>query len=132
MSLTPNSVVSFRQALSVTTQKVIASADNSMDLAVKTAFTRSQNRVPRVTGALASSGKISKQNTATTLRRTIGYGDSTKNPRTGKATSTYATQVHEIYRVTHPDSYKWLELTIRQYGSESYVSDLAANLRTLL
>ncbi len=132
MSLTPNSVAAFRQALTASTQRVITAAGNSMDMAIETAFAQAQDRVPRVTGALASSGKISRQDTAALIRRTIGYGDSTPNPRTGKATSTYATQVHEIYRASHPNSYKWLELTIRQYGRESYLHDLAANLRVAL
>lgn len=132
MSLTPGSVASFRQSLSAATQRVIAAADASMTLAAETAFTQAQDRVPRVTGALASSGKISNQNTASLLRRTIGYGDSTPNPRTGKATSAYATQVHEIYRASHPNSYKWLELTVRQYGRESFLHTLAVNLRAAL
>lgn len=132
MSLTPGSVTSFRQSLAVATQRVVNAADNSMTLAAETAFAQAQDRVPRVTGALASSGKISNQNTASLLRRTIGYGDSTPNPRTGKATSSYATQVHEIYRASHPNSYKWLELTVRQYGTESYLHDLALSIKAAL
>lgn len=132
MSLTPGSVTSFRQALAVTTQRVVNAADNSMTTAAETVFAQAQDRVPRVTGALASSGKISSQNTASFLRRTIGYGDSTPNPRTGRATSTYATQVHEIYRASHPNSYKWLELSVRQYGRDSYLHDLALNVRAAL
>jgi hypothetical protein len=132
MSLTPGSVLSFRQALFVATQRVVNAANNSITTAAETAFAQAQDRVPRVTGALASSGKISNQNTASLLRRTIGYGDSTPNPRTGKATSSYATQVHEIYRASHPNSYKWLELTVRQYGTESYLHDLALSIKAAL
>ena len=132
MSLTPGSISSFRQSLAVATQRVVNAADNSMTLAAETAFAQAQDRVPRVTGALASSGKISNQNTASLLRRTIGYGDSTPNPRTGKATSAYATQVHEIYRASQPNSYKWLELTVRQYGTESYLHDLALSIKAAL
>lgn len=132
LQITPTSVSAFRQSLMAASQRVTKAADNSLDFAASTAFAQAQDRVPRVTGALAGSGKIVKQNTASLLRRVIGYGDSSLNPRTGRATSTYAMRVHEVYRTAHPDSYKWLELAVRQYGREAFLRDLALNIRTAL
>jgi hypothetical protein len=132
LQITPTSVSAFRQSLTAASHRVVNAANNSLDFAASMAFSQAQDRVPRVTGALANSGKVVKQNTASLLRRVIGYGDSSLNPRTGRATSTYAMNVHEVYRAAHPDSYKWLELTIRQYGREAFLHDLALNIRAAL
>lgn len=101
----------------------------SMDAAVNKVFQMAQSRVPRVTGALASSGRTAKSGNQYTLRRTIGYGDSTINPTTGRATASYAVRVHEVFDVAHPGSYKWLETSLREYGQASFITDLAASIR---
>lgn len=132
MIFTAESVAAFRQAVIAAEHRICASAGTSLTEAANTAFNQAQDKVPKVTGALAASGKVTSEDTPTVLRRTISYGDSTPNPRTGRATSSYATQVHEIYRSAHPNSYKWLELTVRQYGHEAYLQDLAANIRLAL
>src|SRR4051794_13043365 len=68
---------------------------------VEAAFERSQQRVPRQTGALASSGRITEDMTEID----ITYGDST---------AWYAAIVHEDLTARHHDgqSAKFLELAV--------------------
>lgn len=132
LTISPTSLSSFKQSLQFSMQRVIAAADMGMEAAGESAFSAAQDRVPHVTGALASSARLTNQDSASQLKRTISYGDSTPNPKTGRPTSSYAIYVHEIYRETHPNSYKWLEYAIRQYGRENFLHDLAATLRASL
>lgn len=132
LKLTPASITSFKQSLTATTLRVTDAADASLGNAASRAFAAAQSRTPRVTGALAASGQLSSSNSGNLLRRTISYGDSTTNPRTGIATSEYAARVHEVFHPEHPNSYKWLEYSIRDYGKEEFMANLAASLRAIL
>lgn len=132
MKITASSQSSFKRALLATTQRVSSAASIGMERTAAQAYQLTQASVPRVTGALAASGKITEQSSFNQLRRTIGYGDSTPNPRTGVATANYAPIVHEVFNPQHPNSYKWLERTIRTYGRESFMHELATSIRSAL
>lgn len=132
MKITAASMSSFKKSLLATTQRVSLAADRGMEQTAAQAFKQTQARVPRETGAMANSGKITKQSSSSLLKRTIGYGDSTPNPRTGVATAEYTPLVHEVFNPDHPNSYKWMEQTIRSYGRDSFMHDLAASIRSTL
>jgi len=132
MKITTSSQSSFKRSLLETVQRVSSAANVGMEQTAAYAFSQVQARVPRETGALASSGKITDQSSFNLLKRTIGYGDSTPNPRTGISTSEYAPLVHEVFNPEHPNSYKWLEQTLRDYGRNSFMHELASNIRAAL
>ena len=129
LQLTPNSVSSFQSSLLGAVLRVDSAAGAGIDEAANQVFNLSQSRVPRVTGALANSGKITAQDQGLVHCRQISYGDSTANPRTGKSTASYAALVHEVYNVAHPNSYKWLELSMLQFGQDGFITVLADALR---
>ena len=62
----------------------------------------------------------------------ISFGDDSVNPINHKKTAEYAPIVHEVYNEKHPSSYKWLERTVNAYGNESYITDLASAIRSVL
>ena len=126
------SIATFRQSLMIASQRTTAAANTSMSEIASQAFTTIQAKTPRVTGALSESGQLNNTNSGNQIRRTISYGNSITNPRTGIATSKYAPMVHEIYNPQHPNSYKWLELTLRNFGKEAFMHNLAASLRSIL
>lgn len=132
LKINPASIASFRQAIMISTQKITAAADTSMSEVASQAFTAIQAKTPKVTGALSESGQLNKTNSGNQIRRTISYGNSIANPRTGTATSEYAPRVHEIYNPAHPNSYKWMELTLRNFGKEAFMHNLAASLRSIM
>ena len=66
-------------------------------------FNDSQMNMHKVTGALASSGKITYADTDTSAIAYIGYGDSSINPQSGETTASYAVEAHEAFNG------KWLE-----------------------
>lgn len=132
LQIRPVDIASFRQSLNVATQKVVSAADTGLDAAASRAFASAQSRTPRVTGALAKSGQLDSSNMGELLRRTISYGSSVTNPSTGEATSKYAPVVHEVFNPKHPNSYKWLEYSIRDYGKEQFMHDLAASIKSAL
>lgn len=132
LKINPASISAFRTALSVATQKVVAAANVGMGETSSQAFAAIQAKTPRVTGALSESGQLANTSVGNQIRRTISYGNSVTNPRTGIATSEYAPRVHEVYNPEHPNSYKWIELTLREYGRESFMRNLASSLRSAL
>lgn len=125
-------IAAFKQGLNASAQRVISAADTGLDVAASRAFASTQARTPRVTGALLSSGQLQSSNVGERLQRTISYGNHITNPRTGEATAKYAPRVHEVYNPKHPNSYKWLEYAIRDYGKEQFLRDLAANIKSAL
>lgn len=128
--ITPNSLSTFRQGTLLATTKVAQAANEGLEIAARHAFDSAQARAPKVTGALVTSGKLTNRNSGELLRRIISYGDASKNPRTGRATSRYATRVHEVYSSKHPDSYKWLEKALLEYGKENFLREVASVMRT--
>lgn len=132
LKLRPADIAVFNQSLELSAQRVINAADAGLDAASSRAFAFAQAKTPRVTGALASSGKLASDNVGLLLRRTISYGDATTNPKTNVATSKYAPMVHEVFNPDHPNSYKWLEYSIREYGKEQFLNDLAASIKSAL
>lgn len=132
LKVNPSSMAAFKQSLLVATQRISAASQTGMANAAEQAFNQVQLKTPRRTGALASSGKLTNQSTSNLLKYTIGYGDSTINPLSGKTTSEYAPMVHEIFNPKHPDSYKWLELSMRAYAHENFLRDLASAIRAAL
>jgi hypothetical protein len=100
-----------------------------MDIAANRIFARAQDNVPRVTNALANSGKVTKDDSGDRIRRVISYGTSLRNPRTGTRTSSYAVYKHEVPRAGHMKGYKWLEKAMLAYGREEFMSELASRLR---
>ena len=93
-------------------QSVKESVNSEMEQLVMSLFEEAQQKVPTVTGALAASSHVTIQNDGDNYKRTIGYGTSVSNPKTGKATSSYAVDRHERYNPEKPESYKWLENTM--------------------
>lgn len=112
ISLDSNSLYAVTQNLRNKTQEVRVEVNSEMEQLVMHLFEEAQQKVPTVTGALASSGNVSMQNSGDVYQRTIGYGTSVTNPVTGKATSSYAVDKHEQYNPQKPESYKWLEKTL--------------------
>lgn len=131
-SLRVTGLSAFRQGITAAAQKVEMAANNGLSVVADKAFNEAQVKVPRETGALASSGKISNQDTVGYLQRIISYGNSTINPRTGKPTSDYALYVHEVFDEAHPENYKWLETVVRDYGNSSFIQELASAIRAAL
>ena len=125
-------IAAFKQSLNMATQKIVTAADASLDAAASHACTLAQARTPQVTGALRASARLTPNNAGERLQRTISYGNSVTNPRTGRPTSKYAKRVHETFNPKRPNSYKWLEYAIRDYGKEQFMHDLAANLKSAL
>lgn len=132
LEISPSSLSTFRQRLRQVMFQVDEEAQVGLASAADHAFAMAQANTPRVTGALASSGKVTDHSFGASLRRTISYGDSTINPVSLQPTSEYAVRVHEEMHEKHPNSYKWLERSINQYGQESFITDLAAALRRTL
>lgn len=125
-------ISAFNQSLNMATQKVVNAADASLDVAASHAFALAQTRTPRVTGALIESARLTPNNTGERLQRTISYGNHVTNPRTGRPTSKYATRVHETFNPKRPNSFKWLEYAVRDYGREQFMNDLASNIKSAL
>lgn len=132
LTIKPASLSAFQQKLQQSMSNVSRASSRGMDYALERALNRSQSRVPRVTGALANSVATSKQGNQYYFKRTIGYGSSVINPRSGRPTSEYAVRVHEVYHQQHPNSYKWLERSMREYGQDGYLTDLASYIRSNL
>lgn len=89
-------------------------------------FSKSQMDIPRKTGALAASGKIVYQDDSQSSSATIGYGDSSVNPKTGIPTSEYAVAKHE-----DPRNGKWLENAMLE-STDLYRSNLQDKIRRAL
>lgn len=132
LTISSTSLSTFRQSLRQAAAAVEMSASEGLAEAADHAFAIVQSRTPRVTGSLAASGHVTDQSEGTYLRRTISYGDGTINPESRRPTSEYAAVVHEVYHPMHPNSYKWLERSILEYGQESFIVDLANTLRRAL
>ena len=98
-----------------------------IDEAAEILFNQAQMIVPRKTGALANSGKISYRDTAKQHEAIISYGDASTNPNTGRATSVYAVQKHEM---PGPGS-KWLEKTFLG-GYDIFMQSLVNNISETL
>lgn len=106
-----------------------AMADQSLQGVSEEAFKMALNRTPRRTGALAASARLTENNQGSVKQRIISYGDATVNPETGEQTEHYAVQVHEKFNPAAPESYKWLELALHEFGQERFVNGLAQRLR---
>lgn len=132
LSISPSSMSGFLTGLREAEARVVMVAQEGMNNAAQQFYDQTQTSVPKVTGALSSSGKVSSQNSGAVLERTIGYGGSNVNPRTRRPTSSYALQVHEIYNGAHPNSYKWLERTLYDFGNETFLRSLAASIGSVL
>lgn len=126
------SLSAFNTGLALATQRMEEAANTGLHNAAKSTFDLAQRTVPRVTNALADSGKLTERSSGQLLRQIISYGDSTRNPNTGLATAAYAVQVHELFDPAHPDSYKWLEKAVRTYGQETFLDTLAMTIRKAL
>lgn len=87
---------------------VLDAGHRGLTEAAEKLFEQAQAIVPRKTGALANSGKVTYEDRARGEVAIISYGDSSTNPVTGKATSQYAVAKHES---PGPGS-KWLETTM--------------------
>lgn len=68
-----------------------------------------QERVPKATGALWASARLTDTSEGTKAEAVISYGDYTVNPNTGKPTADYAEDRHENPLRTGDKGYKWLE-----------------------
>lgn len=89
-------------------------------------FANAQMHIPRKTGALAASGKVSHQDTAQAAISVIGYGDSSTNPNTGIPTADYAVTKHE-----DPRNGKWLENAVIE-AADIYRSTLEEKISQAL
>lgn len=87
----------------------------------------SQSRIPRDTGAMASSEYI--DNTGSIV--TFGYnGDGIQNPKTGQSVSEYIIQQHEDLSLNHPNGgeAKFLEKAIDEYSQSEAQETIADEL----
>lgn len=89
-------------------------------------FQNAQASVPVSTGALASSGNVSYEETADSITAIISYGDKTINPETDIATESYAELKHE-----DPDGGKWLEKAMLG-GEELFTSKIVTAISSKL
>ena len=87
---------------------ILDAGHRGLSEAAEELFTQAQSKVPRKTGALASSGKVTYKSTSKEEQAIISYGDATVNPVTGRATSLYAVEKHE----SPGPGGKWLENTM--------------------
>ena len=94
-------------------------------------FNTAQSRVPVRTGALRNSGKITEEQNGNFLQCTISYGSSTINPKTRRATASYANVVHETHIRAHPESYKWLYRSLQE-NTEAFGQIIASRIRQSL
>lgn len=124
LELSAGSVASTCANLRRKTQSVKEATNAEMELLVMQLFAEAQQKVPVVTGALASSGSVSVSNLDNVIQRTIGYGTSLANPVTGKPTSSYAVEKHETYNPQKPEAYKWLENAVRN-NSDTFLQRIA-------
>lgn len=109
--------------------EVRMSGRNAVAEAAELIFAKAQAKVPRRTGALADSGKITNTTTRPDIiKSTISYGDATINPKTREATRDYAVMRHE-----QPDNpgYKWLENAMID-SMEQYQATIARRLSKVL
>lgn len=120
--LESSSVANVNNNLSSKRANIISGGKRGLAETAEMVFQSAQAVIPRGTGALASSGKITYESTSNTATATISYGDNTINPKTGKATSTYAVARHES-----PHGGKWLENAILG-GGELFVSNVATKI----
>ena len=86
-------------------------------------FNQAQLIVPRKTGALANSGKVTYTEDSKHHEAIISYGDETVNPVSGRATSEYAVQKHES---SGPGG-KWLENTFLG-GYDLFMQKMISNI----
>jgi hypothetical protein len=87
---------------------VLEAGHRGLSEAAEELFAQAQSIVPRKTGALAASGKVTYKDNTKSETAIISYGDATVNPITKKATSSYAVSRHE----SPGPGGKWLENTI--------------------
>ncbi|MFI3171103.1 MAG: hypothetical protein R3Y58_01840 [Eubacteriales bacterium] len=132
MQIKPASVTQFKRNMKIKETAVITASRQGLDNLSDEIFNQAKSNAPRVTGATRSSGSQSTQDSYNTLRRTIGFGGGNTNPKTGLATSEYVTYVHELYNPKKPNSYKWLENTVRRYSGVTFSNKMASHISNSL
>lgn len=103
--------------------EAIAQAQEAVAQASQEVLTETQTIMPVVTGALRASGKTATEVEGQKVIGYIGFGDSSRNPVTGRTTASYAVEKHEA-----PVRGKWLENTVYDHAN-TFMEDLAKALQ---
>ncbi len=103
--------------------EAITQAQEAVSQAAQEVLQETQDIMPVVTGSLRDSGKAKMAVEGQLVVGYIGFGDSSLNPNTGRATSTYAVEKHEALV-----NGKWLENTLYNHA-ETFLDELAGALR---
>lgn len=118
----PASVNNVVSNMTQRSNNVVESGKCGLSAAADIIFQDAQAKIPRKTGALANSGKITYRHTKYTSTAVISYGDDTCNPQTNQPTKSYAVERHES-----PREGKWLENAILG-GAEVFLSQLTREI----
>ena len=103
--------------------RVVDAGVRGLNEAAEELFNQAQLIVPRKTGALANSGKVTYTDNGKRYEAIISYGDDTLNPVSGRATSEYAVQKHE----SPGPGGKWLENTFLG-GYDLFMQHMISNI----
>lgn len=106
--------------------QMLVAANRGIQQTAELILSKAKSALPVMTGALKSSGKISVKEALGQIVRVISFGDSTKGAY-GTPTSEYAIEIHELMMTKHPESYKFLELALLEYG-QAFLDILIQNL----
>ena len=122
LAIEQTSVTSTINNLKSKEQEIIQAGYVGLHNAANIIFANSQATMPKRTGALSASGKVTMLNAGAFSEATISYGDQTRNTTTGKTTASYAVEKHE-----DPVNGKWLEHAILN-GSELFINTIQAEI----
>ena len=103
--------------------EAIVQAQEAVAQASQEVLTDTQAIMPVVTGALRDSGKTAIEVEGQRIVGYIGFGDSSRNPNSGKTTASYAVEKHEA-----SERGKWLENTVYDHA-DIFMEDLAKALQ---
>lgn len=90
--------------------EAIAQAQEAIAEATQVILKEAQDTMPVVTGALRDSGATAVEVENQQIVGLVGFGNSSKNPTSGRTTASYAESAHE-----EPDRGKWLETPLYNY-----------------
>lgn len=101
----------------------IAASQQAVAQAANTVLTRTQFVMPVKTGALRASGECAVDMENLKIVGSVGFGNTSLNPNTGRTTASYAVEKHE-----DPRNGKFLENTLQDYAEE-FLDTLAEALQ---
>lgn len=105
--------------------QAVAQVQEVVSEAVISVLQETQEVMPVKTGALQQSGRTAVDHENYQVIGSIGFGDSSTNPKTGRTTASYAVEKHE-----DPVNGKFLENSLYN-AAETFTEDLAAALQKI-